>query len=302
MDSLHTIDIPHLLALSPVMDEYSLGEDFILGEVGGSRSRLGRAVLDLLRYPVRFDGYTLFFLKKGNGKLEVNLNSYEVGERTLLMNVPGNMMRLDTFSEDTDLLFVLISKDFMHSLRVDFHQLFRESLRLRNTPCVTLGTEDLQLLESYLSLIREMLASRELQNKREVLGSLLASLAYFSMDVWKRSLAASKDLSSPARNHLFERFIALVTEYHLSERGVTFYAEKLNLTPKYLSKIIKHTTGHSAPEWIDAFVILEAKNMLKYSGKCIKEIVYALHFPNQSVFYKYFKAHTGLTPSEYRRG
>ena len=99
---------------------------------------------------------------------------------------------------------------------------------------------------------------------------------------------------------LSERFLALVTEYHNKERGVAFYADKLCITPKYLSKLIKQATGRSAPDWIDAYVVLEAKNLLRYSGKSIKEIVQDLNFPSQSVFYKYFKSHTGLTPSEYR--
>ena len=90
------------------------------------------------------------------------------------------------------------------------------------------------------------------------------------------------------------------TEYHTKYRNVGFYADKLCLTPKYLSKLIKTATGRSAPEWIDSYVILEAKNLLKYSGTTIKEIVFKLNFPNQSVFYKFFKARTGMTPTEYR--
>ena len=99
---------------------------------------------------------------------------------------------------------------------------------------------------------------------------------------------------------IFEQFIKLVSEYHTQQRMVGFYADKLCLTPKYLSKLIRNATGRSAPEWIDAYVILEAKNMLKYSNATIKEIVFRLNFPNQSVFYKFFKARTGMTPTEYR--
>ena len=66
------------------------------------------------------------------------------------------------------------------------------------------------------------------------------------------------------------------------------------------TKVVKNFSGKSAPEWIDAYVILEAKNLLKYSDLAIKEIVYRLNFPNQSVFYKFFKARTGMTPTEYR--
>ena len=72
------------------------------------------------------------------------------------------------------------------------------------------------------------------------------------------------------------------------------------MTPKYLSRVVREVTGRSAPEWIDAYVILEAKNQLKHSNISIKEIVSNLNFPNQSVFYKFFKMRTDMTPSEYR--
>ena len=72
-------------------------------------------------------------------------------------------------------------------------------------------------------------------------------------------------------------------------------------TPKYLSKLVKSASGKSAHEWIDSFVILEAKNMLKYSGMSIKSIVWELNFPNQTTFYRFFKTQTGMTPSEYRK-
>ena len=99
---------------------------------------------------------------------------------------------------------------------------------------------------------------------------------------------------------IFDQFIKLVSQNYIRHRNVGFYADKLCLTPKYLSKLIKDTSGRSAPEWIDSYVVLEAKNLLKYSNAAIKEIVYTLNFPNQSVFYKFFKARTGMTPSEYR--
>ncbi|MBO5978972.1 MAG: AraC family transcriptional regulator [Bacteroidales bacterium] len=72
------------------------------------------------------------------------------------------------------------------------------------------------------------------------------------------------------------------------------------MSPKYLSKLIKEVSGKSAPEWINAYVMLEDKHLLKYTDISIKEIVFKLNFSNQTVFYKYFKAHTGMTPTEYR--
>ncbi|MBQ0124195.1 MAG: AraC family transcriptional regulator, partial [Bacteroidales bacterium] len=78
------------------------------------------------------------------------------------------------------------------------------------------------------------------------------------------------------------------------------YADKLLLTPKYLSKFIKEVSGRTAPEWIDSFIILDAKNLLKYSDMSIKEIAYDMHFSSVPAFYKFFQKKTGMTPAAYR--
>ena len=305
---LQTIDIRRILALAPVIEEYALGSELILGEVSGKKVEKSEAILSMLKYPVRFDGYIIFFLRRGHFTIDLNLNTYEVKPHSLLMNVPGNIIKLSSYAEDhigdAELYFVLASREFMSGIRFDFNKLFQESLSLWKNPCITLNEEDLALAEEYFTLARDVLQSKQL-NKKEILGSLITSFTYVTMDVWTRELNEARKAQTPSSarmNQLFERFLALVTEHHNTERGMAFYADKLCLTPKYLSKLVKEASGRSGPAWIDSFVILEAKNLLKYSDKTIKEIVYTLHFPNQSVFYKFFKAHTGMTPSEYRKG
>ena len=305
---LQTIDIRRILALAPVIEEYALGSELILGEVSGKKVEKSEAILSMLKYPVRFDGYIIFFLRKGHFTIDLNLNTYEVKPHSLLMNVPGNIIKLSSYAEDhigdAELYFVLASREFMSGIRFDFNKLFQESLSLWKNPCITLNEEDLALAEEYFTLARDVLQSKQL-NKKEILGSLITSFTFVTMDVWTRELNEARKAQTPSSarmNQLFEHFLALVTEHHNTERGMAFYADKLCLTPKYLSKLVKEASGRSGPAWIDSFVILEAKNLLKYSDKTIKEIVYTLHFPNQSVFYKFFKAHTGMTPSEYRKG
>lgn len=306
--ALQTIDIRRILSLAPVVDEYALGTEFILGAVSGKRVEKSEAILHMLKYPVRFDGYILFFLKSGHFTLDVNLSSYDIHPNSLLMVTPGNIVKLSAYDEqhigDAELLFALVSREFLSSIRFDFNKVFQDTLRVWKTPCITLQGDDLDLAEDYFRLTRKILSSRQ-SNKREIVGSLLTSFTYVTLDVWMRQLEesrAAESASSARATQLFERFLALVTEHHNEERGMAFYADKLCLTPKYLSRLVKLSSGRSAPDWIDSFVILEAKNMLKYSDKPIKEIVYMLHFPNQGVFYKFFKAHTGMTPSEYRKG
>lgn len=305
---MQTIDIPQLLKLSNNMDDYALGQDFVLGEASGSFHPRDSRILQTLQYPVRFDGYILFYLRKGSFSIDFNLSTYHVKEHSLLVSVPGNIISIPTANSEhmaeTDIVYVLFSKEFMSSLHLDFNAAFQESLRVMNNPSISLTEEYRALAESYLSLGKQVLHSGQL-DKRQIIGSLLSSLTYLSAELWEEQLEAARDEnshSSVRKNQILEQFIAAVTEHHNAERGMQFYADKLNLTPKYLSKIIKEASGRSGPEWIDDFVILEAKNLLRYSNMSIKEVVFALNFPNPSVFHKYFKAHTGQTPTEYRKG
>jgi len=311
MDStLQTIGIPQILALAPYIEEHSIGDDFILGEVSGHRIESNRAILDLLRYPVRFDGYIIFFLKKGKRifSLDFNLDSYDIHERSLLITSPGNIIRLSAYKEaniaECDLVFALLSQDFVSNIHVDFNKAFQEAVRFLQSPCLTLNDEQLDIATGYFSLARKIIHS-SLDNKREIISSLLTSITYMAVNLLSSHIAAvrqQQDASTLRVNQMYEQFISLVSEYHTKERGMGFYANKLCITPKYLSKVVKQASGRSGPEWIDSFVILEAKNLLKYTDRPVKEIVWQLHFPNPSVFNKFFKKHTGLTPSEYRKG
>ena len=165
-----------------------------------------------------------------------------------------------------------------------------------------LGEKELYFCSNYFHLIKEVIAS-EIVDKNNAVEPLVESLLYVLSGLIRKNSMKSLEgeKSSQTRlNMLFERFMSLVSEYHTSERGMAFYANRLGMTPKYLSRLIKQVSGRSAPEWVDSFVLQEAKSMLKYTDESIKEIVYKLNFVNASVFYKFFKAQTGMTPSEYR--
>ena len=99
---------------------------------------------------------------------------------------------------------------------------------------------------------------------------------------------------------IFQEFIKNVEKYFRKERSVGFYADKLNLTPKYLSTVIQQQTGKHATDWIDKYTILEAKTLLKSSTLSIQQIAYDLNFSTQSHFGRYFRNHTGMSPKLYR--
>lgn len=97
-----------------------------------------------------------------------------------------------------------------------------------------------------------------------------------------------------------DRFIRLAQENFRDQRFLDFYAEKMEVTPKHLSRTVKKQTGYTAVEWIERFVILEAKVLLKSSNLNIQQISDELNFRSQSFFGKYFKKFTGMSPKEFR--
>jgi len=138
-------------------------------------------------------------------------------------------------------------------------------------------------------------------NRDRVLAALFAAMFHYVMGIIpKHTFVGQADVSNRT-DELFNRFVVLLREHCRTQRSVEFYAAQMGITPKYLSKVIKQSSGQSAVEWIDSYVLLEARAMLKSSHMTIQQIAGELNFPNQSSFGKYFKHLTGMSPSEYQR-
>ena len=259
-----------------------------------------------LEYPCRFDGLLMIYCIKGHMKLSVNLNDYDLYESHLIVANPGSIIKVsDVHGPEAETLryaVLAMSARFGAELKIDIKKIMNEGVTLLETPIMTLTKEMQTIMSSYLNLAAQVINSKSLFHE-DALASLLSSMICLAVGAWVEKMNEIKQNASQTTTRskmIFEQFIRLVGENHMKHRNVGFYADKLCLTPKYLSKLIKGASGKSAPEWIDSYVILEAKSLLKYSDITIKEIVYRLNFPNQSVFYKFFKARTGMTPSEYR--
>ena len=296
--TLHDISLARFKAFFPDSHRVCYGDDFYVMDIRLSEDN------QPLGHPCRFDGYMLLYCVKGRIRLNVNLSEYIIEEGTIFMNVPGNIIRvneiLDVPKEEVRYVCAAMSKEFLQGMQLDANKVFNEGISMMETPSIRLTEKELEMLRCGLEVLTRVADSNAIY-KRESLLALLSSMFYLLMGAWKkRGQTAEPEAQSTRSKIIFDQFIKLVSEYYTQYRNVGFYADKLCLTPKYLSKLIKNATGRSAPEWIDQYVILEAKNLLKYSNVAIKEIVYTLNFPNQSVFYKFFKAHTGMTPSEYR--
>lgn len=297
---VRTVNLAEFMQMFPVTSRMSVGDDFCVIELRYDKC------LEMLVRPCRFDGFLMFFCISGNFRISINLTEFEVCENSLFIDFPGDIITVPEIDgaqkEKLHFMVMAMTKEYMSSLKFNVPQLMSKSLALLKNPCFTLTDEEKTVAKKYIDMASEILGST-LTYKRECMTALLSSSFYLFGSVIERSISScGTETSGTDRSKtVFNRFISLVSEFHTQERGVAFYADKLCLTPKYLSRLVKSASGKSAPEWIDTYIILEAKNMLKYSDIPIKEIVNRLHFPNQSTFHKFFKAHTGLTPLRYRK-
>ena len=144
----------------------------------------------------------------------------------------------------------------------------------------------IEILENYVS-------------SEEVIDSLVMAFLYEFSSVVTRYVTINPPDFSSAEN-LFREFIELLSSESPKKRFVKYYAEKLNVTPKYLSSVCKSISGHTALDLINQYVVKDILYALKKKESSIKDIAYGLDFPNLSFFGKYVKKHLGMSPRMYR--
>ena len=256
--------------------------------------------MSLSSYPTRLNAACLTVCLKGWCKLELNLQQCEMREGMLGIILPDQIVLQRERSDDFSGSFIAVSRDFMDLVIPTMQQLFPMFFMIKERPCIAVTADELQAFEEYHSFLWSKVKLKDNPYRKEITQGLLMALFYEIYDIYQGHAVKERTPKS-RKEDLFERFIRYVYEFYKEERSVSFYADKMFLTPKHLSTMVKEVSGKTAGEWIDSLVILEAKAMLKSSEQSIQEIADELHFANQSFFGKYFKHHTGFSPKEYRK-
>ncbi len=294
------IKLSQLVGLKKFATEYSsLGDDYIFTRLTHEMAQ------NPYDGPFRVDGCVWILCLKGSMGVDVNLNHCELSENSLLMTSPNNILAIKELDmERLDSYVLFISSNFLRDINIDQNVIGQpSSYSIVAPPILKIEMEEGELIKRYFDLIhRNTTGNSDDLYVRSISRCLISALIYQVLQFARKRQPAEEGTRPHSRRLSYvHRFMGLLHKYRLSERSVSFYASHLFISAKYLTLILKQTTGRSAAEWIDEFVILEAKNMLRFSGKNIQQIAYDLNFPNQSSFGKYFKHLTGMSPSEYQR-
>lgn len=244
--------------------------------------------------PKKMEKAVISVCTSGYCRVKVNLQEYELESPMLITLMPGQIIEPMETSANFQAYTIALSKRFLDMINIPGWQ--QKYLSMYNNPATPLNEEQLTATRFFFGILYRAAANSSNPFRLQVIENLIRVFYYGGI-----SSNETPATHTAYKNSLVERFLELVHEHYRTERMIGFYADRICVTPKYLSKVVKEHTGRSAGEWIESHVILDARAMLQSSDMTIQQIAASLNFPNQSFFGKYFKRATGLSPKEYRR-
>lgn len=260
--------------------------------------------MEVFRFPFRIDAFIVGICTEGCSTLSFNLQEYRLQKNDLFIYPPKNIIQVQS-NENFRTHAIVISTDFLKRLNIDITHMIPLFLQFASQHAFALSDEECGMLRSFFSLIDQQTRMPDNPFIRETLGGLVTAMLYqvaSTLQRYAEQHPRQQTASQSRAEEYFRQFMLLLGEHYKAERSVGFYARKLCITPKYLTTLIRRISNKSVSEWIDNYVILEAKTLLKFSNMSIQEIAYTLNFPNQSFFGSYFKRNTGMSPSQYKLG
>ncbi|UVP31743.1 helix-turn-helix domain-containing protein [Bacteroides faecis] len=246
--------------------------------------------------PYRLREGRIAIITNGRARVLINLIEYIFRPNYISLIAPGSIIQIIETSQDFDAHMMAIEHNFLPvSGKEEFFAHFLQRKKNLLLPLTT--TEQVQI-ENFITVMWDVL--QEPVFRKEVIQHLLAGLLY-NIEYIAKNKGQSESSPLTHQNDIFQRFISLVNTYSKTERNVSFYADKLCLTPRYLNTVIRQASQQTVMDWINQSIILEAKVLLKHSNRLVYQISDELNFPNPSFFSKFFKRMTGMTPQEYQK-
>lgn len=237
---------------------------------------------------------------RGNASYTMNADPYEVKTHDAIIIQKGTVVNNCTLSDDFSGIGIILSEKFFSEIVKGVHELSSLFIFSRSHPVFTLRDNETKDIINYFNAIKWKVDDTSHHFRTDVARSMIMTMIYDLSNVIYRIQQTENRVQTRAED-IFTRFINLVEKNFRSERRVGWYGEQLCISPKYLSETVKQVSNRTPNEWIDYYVILETRVLLKDSAMSIKEIAKTLNFPNQSFLGKFFKEHVGMSPSEYRK-
>ncbi len=251
------------------------------------------------RQAVRVEAIVLTLCTSGKASLHLNGTPYEAKAGDLIVCTPNTIVEGTEADADFDACGIVLARTYAEQLTVMSGSNWDARLFIERHPVFALNEEEASLFRQYYDLLRTKLTRPRRKHHRELAHALLTAFLYDFYDTTER-LAQFQPPLYTSGERLFKAFTDLVTGTHPRPRNVAWYADRLNVTPKYLSTVVKERSGEPASAFIQRYIISDITYLLRHTTKSIKEIAIELDFPNLSFFGKYVRHHLGCSPKQFR--
>lgn len=239
--------------------------------------------------------------RTGQMSFKMGVHRHHFGKGGLFVNFGDSFISEVEMTDDFSATAIVVSHDFLQESIMSLMHLWPYLLYIMEHPILNLGEVEMQRLVMNYRLIIDRLSQDDHNFRRE---ATIANVQACYLDVCD---FLSKRVPQHSRLQtrcyaIFDHFVRLVASHYVEHRDVQWYADEMQITPKYLSEVVKEVSGRTASQWITNFVITELKSLLRNSDLSIKEIAVEMNFANQSFLGKYFKNIVGISPMEFRTG
>lgn len=245
-------------------------------------------------YPIEITDYGCCICTKGEIEGLVDLIPYKLNPQGMLINLHGQLMEFKGRSDDFEAIGVLMSQHFVKGMELSLN--FHLDQMLKSNPVIPLEKSQQRAMLLYCKMsMRILSAPRAFQSEtlRHLTCAFFYGLGSYIYNMKEHQTNTNDEL-------LMQRFLTEVKLHFCKERQAQFYASQLCITPCYLSKVVKRVSGKSPTDWIEDYVVSEARALLKGTNLTISQISQQLGFPSQTFFGKFFKRVMGISPKEYR--
>lgn len=252
----------------------------------------------LFKTPAQMPGCLFLLCIRGNCSITIHLSKYELKKNSIAIIFPHQFVQVMEESNDCRFIFVGFSKKLIQSPPL-FSRMIEYTPSIFEEPVIELRPEVAEIFYEYFKVLTKAMRLPNSFIKDEQADLICSQLIMGLGNIYKQG--ESNERPRYNRNQeIVKELVRVVIENYRSERNISFYAEKMHLSPQHLSTTIKKTTGKTLTDIISTFVIRDAQAKLRSTELTIQEIAYSLNFLDISFFGKYFKRYTGMSPKQYR--
>jgi len=251
-------------------------------------------------YASHCDGFALLFCIGGSAEVVVNQYRGIVRRNTFLFLLPGSLLMFTDRSDDFRMRYCVFSKEMFAEAAFRLEPEFFRTLR--EHPIEAVPDEEIERTDIWFRMVACTYRDKENAYRNTIIRNRLQNILLECYDKFRRfsSQRANAAPRTSRQVELFHRFVQLTHEHCAREREVAFYADRLCISSRYLSTIVRNVAHSSVKEFIDRSAVFEIKMLLQTTDLSVQEIAYRLRFPDQSYLGRYFKHHTGQSPTEFR--